>query len=172
MATHNGVTVPYPLLIKKTKNNGTSTAVINTAVTYDMVVSEVPFKFCGDVKEPYSNDWKDEDGTEEYLPDEGLKLQGYEMDVTFLYVGTYDSFKGKLRTFLTYLLGKDNNGSRLTIYDTYTNVGRQDVRVKKIDPDVFIKQPTSGGGQEIARFKITFYVGDPMTDITLTIDNS
>lgn len=165
---------PYPILIKKTNNSGVTTATINSEEEFHMVVSEIPFHFVGDVKEPYSNDWKDEDGVEEYLPDEGLRLSAYDMDVTFLYNGAFNSFAGNLRNFLDYLLGTQtdgngnhiDNGCRLTIYDTYNAVGRQDVRVKKIDPDVFVKQNVSQGtNQEIAKFKITFRVGDPVTDI-------
>lgn len=166
---------PYPIRIKKTKTNGTETAVINSETSYGMVVSEIPFHFAGGVKAPYSNDWKDEHGTEVYLPDAGLKFEAYDMEVTFLYRGprvtgnTVTTFSQDLRSFLSYLTGQDGNGSRLTIYDTYNNVGRQDVYVKSVSPDVFVRQPlNTGSDEEVAKFSITFTVCDPVNDITLT----
>jgi hypothetical protein len=92
------------------------------------------------------------------------------MEVTFLYKGQQNSFSGNLRDFLDFLSGKDGDGARLTIYDTYNNVGRNDVYFKSISPDVFVKQNVSNNanGQEIASFKVTFNVGDPVTDVVLT----
>ena len=161
---------PYPILIRKKKNNGTTTAVVNTETAFGMVASEIPFHFAGDVKEPYKNDWHDEDGVETYLSDEGLFFNAYDMEVTFLYKGQQNSFSGNLRDFLDFLSGKDGDGARLTIYDTYNNVGRNDVYFKSISPDVFVKQNVSNNanGQEIASFKVTFNVGDPVTDVVLT----
>lgn len=172
---------PYPIYIKKTNNAGTETAFVNSESQFGMVVSEIPFRFVGDVKEPYSNEWKDEHGAEVYLPDEGLKLEAYDMDVTFLYKGprtvgnTTKTFTEDLRSFINYLTGNDSAvvngtttyyGSRLTIYDTYNAVGRKDIYVKSVSPDVFVRQPMSTGtAQEIAKFTIKFTVCDPMTDV-------
>lgn len=173
---------PYPIYIKKKNNAGTETAYVNTETQFGMVVSEIPFRFVGDVKEPYGNDWKDEHGADVYLPDEGLKMKSYDMDVTFIYKGprtvnnTQKTFTQDLRSFINYLTGNDSTtsggtttyyGSRLTIYDTYNAVGRQDIYVKSISPDVFVRQPVNNGTtQEIARFTIKFTVCDPMTDVS------
>ncbi len=172
---------PYPIYVKKTNNAGTETPYINTESEFGMVVSEIPFRFTGDVKEPYGNDWKDEHGMDVYLPDEGLKMKAYDMDVTFIYKGPrtegnqQKTFAEDLRAFLNYLTGNDATtsggtttyyGSRLTIYDTYNGVGRQDIYVKSVSPDVFVRQPVSNGTtQEIGRFTIKFTVCDPMTDV-------
>lgn len=163
---------PYPIYIKKTNNAGTETTWVNSESEFGMVVSEIPFHFVGDVKEPYSNDWKDEHGADVYLPDEGLKMKAYEMDVTFLYKGprtvgnTTKTLTEDLRAFINYLTGQDGNGSRLTIYDTYNAVGRRSIYVKSISSDVFVRQPVNNGtAQEIARFTIKFTVCDPMTDV-------
>lgn len=161
---------PYPLLIKKVKTNGTETSVINTETEFGMVVSRVPFHFSGGTKEPYSNNFLDEEGIEVYLPDEGLLSESYEMEVSFIYKGAFDSLTTNLRSFLRYLRGKDGNGSRLFIYDTYNGVGRKDVYLKKVSPDVLVKQNiANAAGEEIATFNLTFEVCDPDTDITLSI---
>ena len=160
---------PYPLLIKKKKNDGTETSVINTETAYGMVVSSIPFHFSVGTKEPYSNDWLDENGSEVHLPDDGLPIESYDMDVSFIYRGAFNSLAANLRSFIDYLRGSDGNGSRLTIYDAYNGVGRKDVYLKNVSPDTYVKQNiANAAGEEIATFKVTLRVCDPITNITLS----
>lgn len=161
---------PYPLLMKKRRNDGLETTVISTEAQFGMVVSELPFHFVGNPKAPAVRDWPDENGKDVYLPDSGLPLSSYDMEVTFMYKGVFDTMSVQFRSFIEYLRGGDNNGSSLTIFDTYNHVGRQDVYLKSVAPEFLLKQRVANkDGEEIARFKLTFEVCDPSTDVTLTL---
>ena len=48
-------------------------------------------------------------------------------------------------------------------YDTYTNIGRTNVRYKKQTEDLYYNE-----AENIATFKLTLRVTDPVTQVTLT----
>ena len=128
----------------------------------------IPFKLYGKVKETYSNTWLDEQGDDEYLPDE-LMMEAYQMEVEFgcKLTTSVSDVREKVSLFLDYLRGADlgATGTRLKIYSTYTRIGRQDVRLLEVSDDA---EWYSEGGEEFLVFKVVFKVNDPVTDITLT----
>ena len=152
---------PYAILFKK-MNDGAP--VVDTFDNWGIVCKDFPFKLYGEAKELPSHDWKDEDGDDEYIPNE-LKIASYEVDVEFAYKGAIDSANTKIKGFLDYLTGRGGTGAELMVYDTYTKIGRQSVRFVSVEEDVFFRQTEYG---DILVFVVTFKVNDPVTDITLS----
>lgn len=152
---------PYAILFKKMKNNA---SVVDTLDNWGIVCKDFPFKLHGEAKELPFHDWKDEDGEDEYVPEE-LKLASYEIDVEFAYKGNVGTANVNIKGFLDYLTGRGGTGADLMVYDTYTKIGRQHVRFVSVDEDVFYRQEDGG---DVVVFVVTFKVNDPVTEITLS----
>lgn len=125
---------------------------------------ELPFKISGEVKEPENNEWADEDGDDEYLPEDGLKMKAFEIDMKLGYKGDKNTANDKLETLLEYLTGRDGSGTRMKIYSSYTKIGYNDVRFKSISDDAELVRDDNG---DILVIKITLKVNDPITKISL-----
>ena len=61
---------------------------VDTQASYNVVCQEFPFKFMPETKELPSRKWYDKDGEDVYIPSDGLKLEAYDIEAKFLYVGT------------------------------------------------------------------------------------
>lgn len=134
-----------------------------TMKDFGIICKEFPFKLYGDTKELYTTSWNDEDGDDEFVPDI-LPIKSYDIQVEFGYKGKIDTANEKIKTFLDYLTGKDGSGAKMKVYDSYTRIGRQHVRVKSISDDIFVRNESEG---DVVTFKVTFKINDPLTDITL-----
>lgn len=152
----------YAIYFKKMKDDA---LVVDTFGNWGIVCKDFPFKLYGEAKELPSNDWKDGHGDDEYVPDE-LKIASYEIEVEFAYKGAMNAANTKIRGFLDYLTGKGGTGAELMVYDTYTKIGRQNVRFVSVEDDVFWRQEDGG---DVVVFVVTFKVNDPVTDITLSL---
>lgn len=111
-----------------------------------------------EMKELASNDWLDEDGDDEYIPDTP-KFKGFELTVTFIYKG--DDPKTDITGFFQYL----TQGGAFSIYDEHSGYGRTNVRYMKYNPTAY---HVNDNGQDGVVFEITFKVNDPITTITLS----
>lgn len=151
---------PYSIYFKRGEG-----AVIDTQTQWGIVCKEFPFLLYGESKELPKRDWMDEDGEDVFFPSK-LAMQAYDLDVEFAYKGVMDSANVKIRGFLDYLTGRDGAGSNLSVYDTYTKVGRQGVYVKGVKQDVFVRNTSEG---DVVVFTVTFRVSDPMTEIVLAV---
>lgn len=152
---------PYAILLQKMMSDA---PVIDTLDSWGIVCKDFPFKLYGEAKELSSRSWKDEDGEDEYVPSE-LKLDSYDLKVDFAYKGNINTANAQIREFLDYLTGRGGTGAELRVYDTYTRIGRKNVRFKSVDEDVFVRSESEG---DVVTFKVTFRVNDPVTDITLS----
>lgn len=152
---------PYAIYFKKMND----ALVVDTFDNWGIVCKDFPFKLYGEAKELPSNDWKDEDGDDEYIPSE-LKIDSYELEVEFVYKGDMNTANTNIKAFLDYLTGRDGTGAELMVYDTYTKIGRQHVRFVSVDDDIFWRQEEGG---DVVVFVVTFKVNDPVTDITLSL---
>lgn len=123
---------------------------------------EMSSKFYGGntVKDLPSRDWKDEDGSDVFVPNV-LRYKSYDMEVKFGYKGDFKSANDKLKALKTFL-GK----GYLRIYDSYNMIGRQHVRLLEISNDATLVRNDTDG--DILVITIKFRVDDPVTDITLT----
>lgn len=126
---------------------------------------ELPFKMANEVKEPESNDWSDEDGDDEYLPEAGLKMKAFDFELKLGYKGDKKTANDKLQGLLEYLTGRDGSGPRMKIYSTYTGIGYNDVRFKSISDDAELVRDDAG---DILIIEITLKVNDPITRVVLS----
>lgn len=152
---------PYSIYFKK--SGGT---VIDSNTQWNIVCKEFPFILYGEAKELSKRDWYDEDGEDTFFPTK-LAIAAYDLDVEFAYKGVVNSANTKIRAFLDYLTGRDSaGGTELSVYDTYTQIGRQGLYFKDVKPDVFVRKTDEG---DVVTFTVTFRVTDPVTDITLSV---
>lgn len=142
-----------------------SLTVKDSVKDFGMFCKDVPFTMYGEAKDLSSDDYKDEDGEDEYVP-KVLPMKSYTMEVTFAFKGDRDSANKALAEFIAYLTGRDENseGAEFDIYSSYTEIGRQKCRFVSISNDAELVRKD---GYDILFPKITFKVNDPMTDIVL-----
>lgn len=139
--------------------------VIDTCQQFNVVCQQMPFKRLPETKELAKNDWSDEDGEDVYIPSAGLKFKAYDLEATFLYVGTKQDFATDLMNFTNFIYGRNENGNPfLKIYDEYTQIGRRGVFVMSVNEEKLIYDDVNPDA--IAQIKVKFRVTDPVTDIT------
>ena len=129
----------------------------DTIAGFGMYVSESPFKPCSSVKEPTKREWYDEDGDDEYVPADGLRMASYENNVKFLFKGDAFDATEKTKNFVEYLKA----AGLMKMYCEFNKIGRQHVRLKSIDPTLY-RDTTDG---DILALSVTFKFNDPITDI-------
>ena len=109
-----------------------------------------------DPKEPYRNDWHDEDGDDEYNAQ--MFYEAYEITADFLMTAdSPEEMVLSLRTFFDYI----RNGE-FKIFDTYTGIGRQKVRYAGYSESAYKWRE---GRICYAQFSLRFKVNDPVTFI-------
>lgn len=147
-----------PFLIKKLKEGST----VRDSSEWNIYVKHIPFQIAGDVKNINTETWLDENGDDEFVP-ETLLFKAYEMNCDFVFIGEHGTANTKIGEFLIYI----TNGGMFSIYDTYTNIGRTNIRLVKgeDDPKVFYRRD---GKDDVVVFSIKLKVNDPTTQITLT----
>lgn len=126
-------------------------------------VEELPLVLRGSAKELYKNTWYDEDGDEEYVPDE-LPMESYELELT---LGTYNGVE-KVIDFIDYL----RLGGEFMMYFPDREFGVRDVRYKNTGTDAFRfnhKARVNGADTELTLiiFKVTVVVNAPTSSVTL-----
>lgn len=147
-------------------------SVIDVLSQWNVGVTEFPFVIFPESKDVASRDWKGTDGVESYIPTGPLPVKDYDLEVKFLYSGTKESIKNDLSGFINFLYGRGSVGQvanvgcgRLAIYDEHVAIGRKDVRVVSISPDLYWNEDCDD--ETIATFTIKFHVDDPITDVSL-----
>lgn len=122
---------------------------------------EMECKFYGGnaVKDVAKRDWHDEDGDDEFVPDE-QKYKAFEMQIKFGYKGGMYSANDKLKVLQDYL-----NGGTMKIYDSYNSIGRKDVRFVGISDDAELVRDTDDG--DILCVNIKLKINDPKTEVFL-----
>lgn len=145
-----------PLLFAKLTDN----APVRNSMEWNIWVKSVPFKIFPDLKDIPSRDWVDENGDDEYIPNTP-KYKAYEMECELVYIGAYESANTQIKSFLSYL----STGGAFKFYDTYTKIGRTNVRYVSFSDDALYRRE---GSDDIVQFSVTLKVNDPITDIILT----
>lgn len=150
--------------IQKTREGS---AVRETIADFDIYCADMPFRLFVEAKEPSKRDWADEHGDDEYIPEDGLKMKAYTMDVKFCCKGDKYSSNEKIRKFISYLTGMDGTGAELKMYCTWTKIGRKGIRFDKLNDKAELVRDGDG---DILVFTITFKVNDPTTDVLPIVD--
>ena len=148
----------------------TKGSVVDLLKTYKIVCQDFPFKKNPKPKDLPTRDWAGEDGLDVYVPDV-IPMKSYDIDVTFLYVGTKTDIRTDISNFIDFLYGRikaDNSDTvksgRLAIYNEYVGMGRKDIVVSDIDNELLYCYDTDPDA--VAKFKVKFTVYDPTTVVT------
>ena len=149
---------------------------INTT-EWGLIAKTNPFPVLPAPKEPYKNDWADEDGDDEYigLTDEngdyhsGMRYEPIEFDVSFYIKTTGEEAEKTLVSQIESFFQKISR-REFKIYDSYTGIGRQKVRYAGFDEESYKRNKMNGEGWARAIFSVKFKVNDPITRITLSGD--
>lgn len=150
-----------------------STAIDTTF--WGLIAKTNPFPVLPSPKEPYKNDWSDEDGDDEYigLTDKngdyhsGMRYESIEFDVSF-YIKTIGEDAEKTMVSQIESFFQKISRKEFKIYDSYTGIGRQKVRYAGFDEESYKRNLKKGNGWARAIFSIKFKVNDPITRITLS----
>jgi hypothetical protein len=165
----------YKTYIQQLSYDGTDYtkgSVVDLLTAYKIICQDFPFKKNPKPKDLPTRDWAGEDGLDVYVPDK-IPMKSYDIDVTFLYVGTEQSIRTDISNFLDFICGRikaDNSDTvksgRLAIYNEYVGMGRKDVVVNEIDNEIYYV--TDCDPDAVAKIKVKFTVYDPTTEVTAT----
>lgn len=152
--------------------NYTKGSVVDILDTFKIVAMEFPFKKNPKPKDLPTRDWAGEDGLDVYTPDV-LPMKSYDIDVTFLYVGTEENIRTDISDFIDFIYGRSKGSAgdsvqncRLAIYNDYVGMGRKDVVVSSVDNELF--DASDLDPDAVAKFNVKFTVYDPTTEVTAT----
>lgn len=143
--------------------SASDSAALDTLESWGMVAKSHPYPVLPTPKEPYKNDWHDENGDDEY--NAAMYYESMDIDVSF-YVKAYaDGSTTAMEVLLTQIddfFNKVKVGE-FKIYDAYTGVGRQCVRFNGSSDKEFKER------NNWARciFTISLKVNDPVTRCVL-----
>lgn len=132
---------------------------IDTATEWGLVAKTNPYPALPTPKEPYTNDFQDEDGDDEY--NDELHYESFTFEVEF-YVKAYDNgntpavevLRSQMSAFFEHI-----RRGEFKVYDAYTGLGRRKVRYADYEEGKFKAR------NDWARltFTVTFKVNDPVT---------
>ena len=126
-----------------------------------------PYPLLPTPKQPYKNEWYDENGDDEY--NQVMYYEPMELSVGF-YIKAYDSPAGnaaeQIRDLMEQFFAYIKEGE-FKIYDSYTGLGRQRVRYAGYSEDSFKRRESGDSKWASARFTVKFKVNDPITRVTL-----
>ena len=154
----------YKLYFQKSR---TGSPVVESIASWGMYCMSIPFGPMPSSKELSKNEWADEDGDDEYIPEQ-LAIKGYSMTVKLGFKGDKNSANASLRKMLGYLTGADGSGVEMKYYCDYTKEGRSGVRFVKINDEAELVRDDDG---DILVVSVELKVNAPMSDITYTTDS-
>lgn len=137
--------------------NGSESSAWDTR-DYGLVAQAQPYPDNYEAKDPYKNDWFDEDGDDEYVAP--LKRKAFEYTVKF-YIR--DASFDAINTYKEAFRAKITQGE-IKIYDSWQGRGFQHVRFVKDNVD----QREEEKDYVWMIFSATFKVNDPSTKMTLS----
>lgn len=111
-----------------------------------------------EVKDLPSNDWADEDGTDEYLPPH-LPVKETTLSLKVGYRGAVDQWEARMDAFMDYLTGRDGSGTELMLYLPYYHMGRVGRLEKVTAPEPYLS------GDILITFTVTLRINQPRVRI-------
>lgn len=140
------------LFFQKTKDGEDA---VDTDARWGLRCSSFPYAVGGDAKDLPQNDWGDEDGVEEYYPEEGLPLKSYDIDVELVGKGDGAELAERVDGFLAYLTGRDGTGCLMDVWSEHTGEVKRRVRFVKMDETPAYTTDSEG---LVARIAVTLKV--------------
>lgn len=141
---------------------------IDTAAAWGLIAKSNPAPMLPSPKEPYKNDFKDENGDDEY--NDSMFYEAFSFTVQFYVKAFADSVTGEtaeavlnnqVRSFFEKIASKE-----FAVYDSYTGIGYRSVRYAGCNRDS-IEYKARGDWAQMF-LEIEFKVNDPVTRMRLT----
>lgn len=134
------------------------------------VLADYDYRPVGEIKEPYKNEWHDEHGDDEYIPDE-LMMEAYELELTIGCKFTPNnatpsiiptSVSKEIKKLINYF----KCGGEFMFLIPDSELGKRNVRFQSYDDDSkMYKQKVVINGntnyEYVLQFKVTLKVNDP-----------
>jgi hypothetical protein len=132
-------------------------------IEWGLVAKVNPYPLLPNPKEPYKNEWSDENGEEEWC--DRMYYKSIEFSVSF-YIKAVDSPAGSAEEIIRDSI--DDFFSRIkegvfSVYDSYNGIGRQNVRYAGYSEESFVRRKNWAR----AIFQIKFKANDPITRMTM-----
>lgn len=133
--------------------------VAKDTTVWGLVAKSNPYPILPNPKDPFKNEWNDENGDDEWC--EEMHYEASEITVKF-YIKAHDygefnsaqTIHNQMEAFFSYI----QNGT-FRIYDSYTGIGRGNVRYAGYEEESFIRR----GTWSRAIFEVKFKINDPVT---------
>lgn len=132
---------------------------------WGMVAKVNPFPVLPTPKEPYKNEWLDENGDDEY--NSKMYYESFEFEVTFYVKTVGTNAESVLVSQVNEFFSKIKEGEFM-IYDSYTGLGRRKVRYAGYSEEDYKRRDSASEPWARAIFVVKFKVNDPVTNITLS----
>ncbi len=145
--------VEHDIIFQKEKDGSPIKCLVSD---FKMVCLSFPAHPPLEAKDVAIDDWPDENGEDSFEPDI-LPLKAYNLEVQIGYYGESGTANTKVLDFIKYLLGHDNYGAKLKMYNPHTGMGFKGVRFVSYTPEQY--QYLS---DDLMVFTITFRVTDPV----------
>lgn len=134
-------------------------SVAKNTTEWGLIAKSNPYPLLPNPKEPYKNEWKDENGDDEWCDD--MHYEAIEMSVSFYIKAfaesgstAYEKLQDQIGDFFEYI-----RKGKLKIYDSYTGIGRGDVRYAGYAEKQYVRRQNWAK----AIIEIKFKINDPVT---------
>lgn len=128
----------------------------NINTEWGIITKSVPFNPFPDLKEVFKRDWPDVSGDQEYLPPIP-KFKAYEIDVSFVYIGGFNTAGDKIRQFCEYIVGPE-----FSFYDEYTGNGFR-CRFVSYNNNAFYRRD-----EDLVEFSLKLKINNPLSYVVLS----
>jgi hypothetical protein len=140
---------------------------VNIRTTYGVTIMAHEYPSKRKVKQPYSNDWKDRDGDDEWV--ESLNYEAFTLELKCV-IFTRSSNSGASRQEMKAAIRAFENAIRVgefKIYDDWTKFGFRKVRLDEF-PKISDGDFDEMDGHCRLIFNVSLKVNDPTTDMVLS----
>ena len=145
---------------------------LDVLTTFSVVVKTHDYPMAYKVKEPYKNQWKDENGDDEYIGTNGLYIEAFtfKLECAMFAKGvSMDTAIADLNEGIRAFRAVLSNGFFKT-YDSWTGFGFKDVRLSEFpDPGQDAYDVVDGMARVI--FNVSLKVNDPVTHMVKSGNN-
>lgn len=123
----------------------------NLEATYGILIKSIPFKPFPELKDLPVRDWADEQGDDEYIPDNPV-FKAYEDTIELIYKGLPNTARQMIYSMLQYV-----QGGEFSIFDTFTQRGLRCRYVGYSDEAYYNKE------KQVIDFTLKVKVNNPLS---------
>ena len=136
---------------------------------YNCRLTSLDAPLCGNVKEPYKESWKDEDGDDEFCP-ERLFFESY--DITLGIVVKESCRAASARNMALQLVMALSSDNPLLILDGNSGIGWVGARFAGCSDTEYCTMDTNKGLESVMTFSLKFKVNNPTDSVQAWEDDN